>query len=284
MSEALYIEPNRKARYFMWFTVILFVGLRLLLEPIDDYFTPAQDSSLEDKEASLILSYKFLIGVFFIELILGIIWAIYCGYLGYRTLMLRRFPPSGLIVVFRTQIRTGKQAIKAGCFSILYALFICLYLLLISNIHSSLYTILLGLEKNKSETISPNVVNNSAEIKWEFFRKDSNDSLHDSFTPYIAPETILVSGSKVKMWSLSDYDTVQQSYDPSFSYLSFKTLVEYDCKEEESRYLYFSFHTKNMGKGKVANSSNISGHWWPVRPNRHRRAEWNYVCGKGSKE
>lgn len=73
-------------------------------------------------------------------------------------------------------------------------------------------------------------------------------------TAYADPATIRKTGNKVKMWDLLDYKTAQG--DAGMQYMSMKAQTEYDCKEEQSRPLYLSFHSENMGKGKVVDTYN----------------------------
>ena len=72
---------------------------------------------------------------------------------------------------------------------------------------------------------------------------------NDEFIKYVDFATIRRNGNFVKMWSLSDYKTVQKAADGQ-SYLSSKVQDEFDCKEEKTRLLAFTWFDGKMGSGK----------------------------------
>lgn len=88
---------------------------------------------------------------------------------------------------------------------------------------------------------------------------------NDTSDNYIDPTTISREGSKAKIWTLGDYKA------PKFldqkKFLSIKLLMEFDCKKDESRTLYFSLHSMNMAKGEVVHTHSEQGNWTPVPPN-----------------
>jgi hypothetical protein len=97
---------------------------------------------------------------------------------------------------------------------------------------------------------------------------------------YTNPNTIRKSGNKVKMWSLIDYNLVQE-VSADIKFLSQKSQQEYDCKEEQRRTLYFSWHTGNMGKGDVTYIDNKPDNKWsPVPPESTDETLWKFACGK----
>jgi len=96
---------------------------------------------------------------------------------------------------------------------------------------------------------------------------------------YANPSTIRKSGNKVKVWTLIDFNSVQE--DSGDKYLSSKSQEEYDCKEEQIRLLYFSWHSENMGKGEVVYTENkLAMVWRPVSPESVGRTMWKFACGK----
>jgi len=99
-------------------------------------------------------------------------------------------------------------------------------------------------------------------------------------THYANPNTIRKSGNKVKMWSLIDFNSVQEvSADTKF--LSQKTQQEYDCKEEQRRTLYFSWHSEKMGKGVIAHlDDEPDKNWSPIPPESANEILWKFACGK----
>ena len=99
-------------------------------------------------------------------------------------------------------------------------------------------------------------------------------------TYYANPNTIRKSGSKVKMWTLIDYNTTQVG-GTGDKFLSLKFQDENDCKEEQSRILYFSWHSKNMGRGDIVYSNaKPDKNWRPVVPDSASESLWKYACGK----
>jgi hypothetical protein len=117
------------------------------------------------------------------------------------------------------------------------------------------------------------VVSSSAMAEWVVL------GTTDTSTVYVEPTTIRKSGNKVKMWSLENFNSVQEVINKK--YLSTKTQDGYDCKEEQYRTLYFTWHSENMGGGNtVYVDSKPEKSWEPVAPNSVARALWKYACGK----
>jgi hypothetical protein len=102
---------------------------------------------------------------------------------------------------------------------------------------------------------------------------------NDQFNHYVDRATIRRSGNFVKMWDLFDYKTVQKAAGGE-SYLSGKTQWEFDCKEEKSRMLAFTWFDEKMGSGKVVYSDNDTGKWAPIQPESIGEALWKIACGK----
>ena len=107
---------------------------------------------------------------------------------------------------------------------------------------------------------------------------------NDDIATYVDPTTIRKSGNKVKMWTLMDYSTQQQhkiSDQTGKPYRSGKIQEEYDCKEEQSRMLYFSCHSENMGAGDVVcESSDATKNWIPVPPGSLEDTILKFACKK----
>lgn len=119
------------------------------------------------------------------------------------------------------------------------------------------------------------VVSNSAIAEWVAVGNDTNRS----YTAYIDFSTIRINGDKVKMWELRDFNSAQESSGGK-PYLSLMVQIEYDCKEEQVRDLYFSEHSGNMREGEVVNSSSKHSKWQPVSPESIGEAMWKVACGK----
>ncbi len=99
------------------------------------------------------------------------------------------------------------------------------------------------------------------------------------FFQYVDGATIRRNGNLVKMWDLSDFKTVQTG--PSGeSYLSQKTQLEYDCKEEKGRRLAYILFGGQMGNGKVVYSDSDTDKWSPNAPESFGEIMWKIACGK----
>ena len=116
----------------------------------------------------------------------------------------------------------------------------------------------------------------------EWTRVDSNDEL----IAYVDRATIRRNGNLVKMWDLKDNKTVEKSAAAgggfSFSSLppSEKAQQEYDCKEEKSRTLAFTWFGGQMGSGKVVFTDSDPGKWRPIEPGTIGATVWKIACGK----
>lgn len=98
-------------------------------------------------------------------------------------------------------------------------------------------------------------------------------------TIFADPASILRVGNMVKMLSLYDTDIAQLV--GSISFMSSKTLDEYDCTEKkESRTLAFYWYSGNMGEGNMLYSNTDPGKWSPVIPKSMSETLWDFVCGK----
>lgn len=99
-------------------------------------------------------------------------------------------------------------------------------------------------------------------------------------TYYANPNTIRKSGNKVKMWTLIDYNSTQIGATGD-KFLSLKFQEENDCKEEQRRLLYYSFHSENMGRGDVVNiEQKPDKNWKPFPPESMGESLWKFACGK----
>jgi hypothetical protein len=95
---------------------------------------------------------------------------------------------------------------------------------------------------------------------------------------YVDPGTIRRKGNLAKMWQLYDYKTVQTVAGDSL--LSMKRFNEYDCTEERTRMLAYTWFSGNMGSGKVVYSTPDEQQWEPVVPRSINRTLWNVACSK----
>ena len=101
----------------------------------------------------------------------------------------------------------------------------------------------------------------------------------ESFIHYVDIATIRRNGNLVKMWDLMDYKTVRTV--SGISYLSDKSQIEYDCKEEKERMLAFTYFSGQMGNGKVVYSNGaVKDEWEPIEPGSVAETLWKIACGK----
>jgi hypothetical protein len=100
------------------------------------------------------------------------------------------------------------------------------------------------------------------------------------FTTYANHSSIRKHGHFAKMMSMYDYKTVQTNITDSFLYLSTQQQGEYDCKEEKSRMLASSLHSKKMGKGKVIHYKSNPLEWMTISPKGIDETLWKIACGK----
>lgn len=100
-------------------------------------------------------------------------------------------------------------------------------------------------------------------------------------TIYVHPETIRkISPDKVKMWSLYNYKTAQESAGPR-PYMSVKYHDEYDCKRKKSRVLYLVTHSENMGGGRSLYSRKYDNSPTSIPTTRRLIQKlWEFACGK----
>lgn len=112
----------------------------------------------------------------------------------------------------------------------------------------------------------------SAMAEWKEISTD------DEVTVLVNPSSIRKNGNKVKLWSMFDYEKPQDL--SGDAYLSAKYQDEFDCKEEQSRSLYISIHSKNMGAGRVVFTNAVTSEWRPVPPDTVQEILMKYACRK----
>jgi hypothetical protein len=95
---------------------------------------------------------------------------------------------------------------------------------------------------------------------------------------YVDPATLRRNGRLAKMWKLHDYKTVQTVAGDSL--LSMKQFNEYDCTEERTRMLGYTWFSGNMGNGNVVYSTMEQLQWEPVIPRTINRTLWKVACEK----
>ena len=102
----------------------------------------------------------------------------------------------------------------------------------------------------------------------------------DGMVVYADPAGINRTGGIVKMWTLLDYKTAEKD-DSGKPYLSAKLLHDYDCKDEQGRTRYFSFHSGQMGTGYLVYSEvRPASEWLPARRAIIGETLWKFACGR----
>jgi hypothetical protein len=109
----------------------------------------------------------------------------------------------------------------------------------------------------------------------------------DEKTFYANPATIRKKGNMVKMWELVDvkpsgFTKSMQVFSESKEEfcMSTREQEEFDCKKEQTRTLYISTHSGNMGEGELISRSSNPGKWEPIVPNSIDESLWKFACGK----
>jgi len=95
---------------------------------------------------------------------------------------------------------------------------------------------------------------------------------------YVDPDSIRRKENLAKMWQLYDYKTVQTVAGDSL--LSMKRFNEYDCTEERTRTLGYTWFSGNMGSGNVVYSTTEVQQWEPVVSRTINHTLWKVACSK----
>ena len=109
----------------------------------------------------------------------------------------------------------------------------------------------------------------------EWFKVGGNENT-DSYTD---KNSIRKASGKVKMWMLHDFKAPEKDADGQL-YLSVKEQKEFDCRQEQRRTLYFSYHSENMGNGNIIYISSEPGKWSPVAPDSLDNNQLKKYCAK----
>jgi hypothetical protein len=81
------------------------------------------------------------------------------------------------------------------------------------------------------------------------------------------------------MWELRDFKAVQTS-NAGKLFWSVKSQYEYDCAEEQRRFLAFAYFSEPMGKGTVVHTDSDPDKWQPVYPGSVGQILWKRACGE----
>ena len=122
------------------------------------------------------------------------------------------------------------------------------------------------------------LVLSSGSVHAEWVAVEKNNELAGIMTVYVDPDTIRRKGNLVTMWQLYDFKAIQTVAGDSL--LSIKRYNEYDCTEERTRMLAYTWFSGNMGSGKVVYSTPNEQQWEPVIPRSINRTLWKVACSK----
>lgn len=114
------------------------------------------------------------------------------------------------------------------------------------------------------------LMSSNAMAEWVRFGSSNNS------TVYADPATIRRIGNMVQLWQMNDLETADTRTPKP--HMSRRMQVEYDCKEEQSRVIYMSFFSGNMGGGDVLNAGNFSEEWQPVPPGTMNEVLFKFSC------
>lgn len=98
------------------------------------------------------------------------------------------------------------------------------------------------------------------------------------YTAYADLTSIRKAGSRVKMWTLFDYEIEQKASGVTF--LSKTIRREYDCKEEHIRILASKLFSWNMEGGKRMRTYNQPQKWEEILPEKKDETGWNIACSE----
>ncbi len=106
-------------------------------------------------------------------------------------------------------------------------------------------------------------------------------SAKDNLTTYVDPTTVTKIDNVVKMWGIVDLKESRKE-ELGKSFLSAKSLQEYDCNAAQIRKISLAFYAGNMATGDVVHSYADADKWnWtPVTPGSVSEMMWKSACDK----
>lgn len=112
------------------------------------------------------------------------------------------------------------------------------------------------------------LLNGSAWAEWVKISEHGNGVF------YIDPTTLRKDDNLRRIWRITDLKK------PFEGAQSFRSRVEYDCKNERSKMLYFSSHSAPMAGGETLGSNNREDEWEAVPPNTVSEDVLKFVCSQ----
>jgi len=116
----------------------------------------------------------------------------------------------------------------------------------------------------------------SSYAEWKYLTESNYGGLESSY--WVDKDSIKKNGNKRKFWGVTNYIPSN-----SFGALSNRYLNEFDCKEEQNRFLAFSAHSEHFAKGTILQIDEINpkdSPWKPVAPNTVNSEIMKIVCSK----
>jgi hypothetical protein len=101
----------------------------------------------------------------------------------------------------------------------------------------------------------------------------------NAFVVYADTATIRNLGDVMQMWDLSDAKA-GTTLAPVKQARSFKAERQYDCGKQQLRLLYISWHSENMGEGRIVGSNAVPSLWQPVLLGTIGERLWKIACGQ----
>ena len=102
----------------------------------------------------------------------------------------------------------------------------------------------------------------------------------DNLTTYVDPTSISKTENIARMSGIVDLKEAKKE-ELGKSFLSAKSVQEYDCKEEQVRKITLSFYSENMGAGEIVHTYNDEKWKWnPIAHGTISETMWKAACGK----
>ena len=116
------------------------------------------------------------------------------------------------------------------------------------------------------------VVSSNAMAEWESIDVD------DDSTTYIDKSTIRKHDQFAKMWTMFDYR--KQQKDSHGISKSQTMLIEFDCDDEQFRFLAINYYSGKNGQGKSTFTNSKSSDFSPVPPHTKIQVAFDIACVK----
>ena len=124
--------------------------------------------------------------------------------------------------------------------------------------------------------VSLMLLTGSAWAEWKYVTEQTYGG--QEMVYMVDPDTIKKNGNIRKAWGLTVFMNREES-----GALSNRWQQEFDCKEEQRRFLAFSLHSDRFAKGTVLHIQDINqkdAPWKAVAPNTIDSEILKYVCSK----